>query len=75
MNLLSHLVGAGIGKSVFMAYFFLRYRQEHPGDTIVAAAFNENRILMEAAVSTERSSIETTGQSALARDASPESPR
>jgi hypothetical protein len=37
----------GIGKSMFYQYFFQRFRQEHPGQTIVTAAFSRGRILKQ----------------------------
>ncbi|TMW60667.1 hypothetical protein Poli38472_000709 [Pythium oligandrum] len=40
----------GVGTSVFMAYFFLRYTLEHPKATIVMTAFAANSNIAEAAV-------------------------
>ncbi|KAE9043581.1 hypothetical protein PR003_g3485 [Phytophthora rubi] len=34
----------GIGKSVFYAYFFERYRKEHPNTWIIAMAFEEKQV-------------------------------
>ncbi|KAE9129592.1 hypothetical protein PF010_g4134 [Phytophthora fragariae] len=34
----------GIGKSVFYAYFFERYRKEHPNTWIIAVAFQQNQV-------------------------------
>ncbi|KAE9258660.1 hypothetical protein PF008_g33559, partial [Phytophthora fragariae] len=33
-----------IGKSVFYAYFFERYRKEHPNTWIIAVAFQQNQV-------------------------------
>lgn len=37
----------GTGKSLFYLYVFRRYRLEHPDVTIVAAAFDKERVLMD----------------------------
>jgi hypothetical protein len=40
----------GIGKSMFMAYFYLRYKLEHTDPTIIITSFDSDSIMRKAIV-------------------------
>lgn len=64
---LCFLLSAGIGKSLFLAYFYLRYIEKHPSATVTFASYNMYRKLMKVAVRAPAIGGETSDVSVLAR--------